>query len=318
MATDKEQRTKRNRLLLLGKMQSAEMAAVIRETFAIFRHAEIRRFPTLPLPESIEIDWNPELIIICQNRPDEYSREDVLHVIRRFPLARCVCCFGLWCESDGRNRDIWPVGVRVPARLARSRLLRERDVLEGRNRPLPLTAGRDEAFGFAMPDGEHSEETSVAGFPRLQPLGGSTGLLQIPRQQSRVIREDSPAATVISPDRELRLCFEDRLRSAGCRMTVSSGDATPDVILFDADPWTADRAAGLRRLREDNDVSTMISLMTFSRPEDVAAVFRCGADAVLPKLANTDDLLRVVQDAQQPVAGTLCIQNLSASDVSRT
>jgi hypothetical protein len=93
-------------------------------------------------------DWFPDLVIACQHWPDEYTERDVLRLIGLFPLARIACCYGPWCQADGRRRDIWPLAVRVPVELAAERIDRELEVLAGRRRPLPLTASRDEVFLF--------------------------------------------------------------------------------------------------------------------------------------------------------------------------
>ena len=72
----------------------------------------------------------------------------------RWPLTLWVCCYGAWCDSDGRTRSIWPISVRVPVSEAERRLNRVWQVLtEQRGEPLPLTASRDEAFEFDHCDG---------------------------------------------------------------------------------------------------------------------------------------------------------------------
>jgi hypothetical protein len=97
---------------------------------------------------SEEDGWFPEVVIVCQHGSDEFAEPDVHRLIGLFPLARLVCCYGPWCASDGRTRDIWPLAVRVPVDAAPDRIRRELDVLSGRRQPLPLTASRDEIFLF--------------------------------------------------------------------------------------------------------------------------------------------------------------------------
>jgi hypothetical protein len=63
-------------------------------------------------------------------------------------LARLICCYGPWCASDGRTRDVWPLSIRVPTALASRRIDLELEVLTGTRWPLPLTASRDEIFLF--------------------------------------------------------------------------------------------------------------------------------------------------------------------------
>ena len=100
------------------------------------------------LPQEPDAAWFPDLVIVCQLCSDEFTEADVRRLLGLFPLARFVCCYGPWCESDGRTRDIWPLAVRVPARFAADRVRRELEVIQGVRPPLPLTASRDEIFLF--------------------------------------------------------------------------------------------------------------------------------------------------------------------------
>lgn len=99
---------------------------------------------------------------------------------------------------------------------------------------------------------------------------------------------------VHSPDRELRQCFEERLRALGW-VTQMDGDA--DCLLFDADPWNVDAADTLRRLRSTHPDAAVVALMNFAPPEDVRAVTRCGADVVIPKLVDDAALIAAVTSA---------------------
>ncbi|MEX0701805.1 MAG: hypothetical protein WD069_06885 [Planctomycetales bacterium] len=99
---------------------------------------------------ALSFDGEPELVIALQSWPDEFPRSVVERAIGRFPLARWVCCYGAWCASDGRTRDIWPNAARVPVEAAPARIARELSVLRGELFPLPLTASRDEAFAFDL------------------------------------------------------------------------------------------------------------------------------------------------------------------------
>jgi hypothetical protein len=93
-------------------------------------------------------DWFANLVLVCQHWPDEFSEPDVRRLLTRHPLARIVCCYSPWCESDGRTRTTWPLAVRVPIRCAVERIDRELEVLGDKRAPLPLTASRDEIFRF--------------------------------------------------------------------------------------------------------------------------------------------------------------------------
>lgn len=243
-----------HRVLLLGRAAAAEMRALRDSVFAAFADGEIRAVSS---PASIEHflsnDWKPALVVVCQSHPDEFTPKQVQELIRRFPLARWICAAGLWCESDGRNRNAWPIGVRVPARIAHRRVAIERAVLDGARSPLPLTAGREEAFEY--------DAVSSA----LPPSRAGT-------------------ATVISTDRELRRRFEDDLRIAGYRACDIARSDSPHLILWDADPWNDDRLAELRELRCNHSNARIVALSNFAPPEDEHRLQTAGADFVLCKL----------------------------------
>ena len=115
-----------------------------------FFHADVRFVSD---PESAErlIDrdrWFPDLAVVCQHWPGEYTAADTEKLLTLLPLARWICIRGIWCESDGRNGTAWPAAICVPARSAAPRIRLERSVLDGTASALPLTASRDENFTF--------------------------------------------------------------------------------------------------------------------------------------------------------------------------
>lgn len=94
------------------------------------------------------IETPPDLVLVCQQWPDEYTNEFVAELIATFPLSRLICSYSRWCGSDGRTRNIWPASVRVEAAKAARRVQQEVEVISGLRDPLPLTAGLDEVFLF--------------------------------------------------------------------------------------------------------------------------------------------------------------------------
>src|SRR5690349_2601281 len=117
-----------HRILLCGDFENAEMRTA---TDAVARYApkaevcrvfNLREISLNVGKEAIDgIAWTPDLIVVAQQRPEEFTLPDVRRLQARYPLARCVCCCGAWCESDGRNSTLWPDAVRVPARTAGAR-----------------------------------------------------------------------------------------------------------------------------------------------------------------------------------------------------
>lgn len=90
----------------------------------------------------------PQLILILQHWPDEFSEAEVQALFAMFPLTRIICCYGPWCQSDGRNRKYWPASVRVPLSEVTFRIDAEVEVILGLRSPLEKTAGLDEVFEF--------------------------------------------------------------------------------------------------------------------------------------------------------------------------
>jgi len=256
------------RILLLGNADTAEMKPLDRALLEATSADSLRTAASLPAVEDIakQADWFPDLVVICQNRPDGFSRTDVDRLLSLFPLARWVCCFGVWCESDGRNRDIWPTAIRIPARCALYRIRHELAVIRGEASPLPLTASRDELFGFDCP--------------------GDVVPVETPR-----------TVCVMSPDAELRCWVVDLLRTAGHQTVDEIDDASVEVLVQDVDPWTARTASELRDLCRRNPRLAVVALMTFAHPEDIQAVTAGGADCVVAKLTLHTGLLDAVATA---------------------
>jgi hypothetical protein len=209
--------------------------------------------------------WHPDLIVVLQSWPDQFSENDIHKLLAICPLARIVCCFGSWCDSDGRTRSIWPLAVRIPIVAARRRLIRELALLEnhdGSSVPLPLTASRSEIF--------ENDYTAPADSALEKPPAG--------------------AVSVFSPDWPFRQMLEAAARDWGYRLHEASRGAAPEVILFDADPWDAQRMITLRTIRENHPQARLVACVGFPRPDLDAALREKGADDMWFKLSPLADL----------------------------
>jgi len=253
-------------ILILGNSQAAEMQAVVASVNRQVSQAGIRNATDIQAVSRwvAEQDWFADLAIVCQNWPDEFTQQDVTQLLGLFPLARFICCFGMWCESDGRNRDIWPAAIRIPARNAQERIHRELAVLKGEETPLPLTASRNEIFKF---DCDHS----------------------LPSGTSRSV-------SVSSPDCEYRRCLEELLSVTGYKI-VPDKDRVPYIVLWDMDPWRENLAKEITSYCRQHENTAVIGLMSFATPEMVNAVKACGAVSVIPKLTDAERILREVEDS---------------------
>ncbi len=143
--------TARVSVLVIGDLFSPEMKNVERRVKELARASHpVRIFPNVAeaLARTSTDAWHSDLVIVCQHWPDEYTPSEVRQLLGAFPLARVICCYGPWCASDGRTRDVWPLSVRVPAEFSAGRMDLELEVVNDARSPLPLTASRDEIFLF--------------------------------------------------------------------------------------------------------------------------------------------------------------------------
>ncbi len=132
--------------LLIGDTTGLPSVEALLRT--VFPHPNLRCIDRLS-PVHVT-DLPAGLIVACQTWSDEYTAGDVAAILSAAPLARVLCAYGRWCDSDGRTRDIWPLAVRVPVSEFEARLQRELRVLQGTAAPLPLTASRAEIFAARL------------------------------------------------------------------------------------------------------------------------------------------------------------------------
>tara|TARA_Y100000588_G_scaffold6761_1_gene8029 strand:+ start:2150 stop:2953 length:804 start_codon:yes stop_codon:yes gene_type:complete len=169
-------------------------------------HNPISTWTAATIPEAFTAvsPHTPEIVIVLQDTPDQFSRRDTDWLLATWPLARLIVCHGPWCNGDGRNRDYWPLGVRVPHTDATHRLRREFAALVRDGTFLPWTAGRDEIAAVDLHDTTHT-------FP-------------VPFTY-RVVSVDSPWKTLVSA----------QLDAMGGKSPAPC-DTTTDLLLIDADP----------------------------------------------------------------------------------
>ena len=107
-------------LLIVSQTERVEAGPLAEWLRAKLASAATREFRdlTTALREIAADSWIPDLVVVMQSWPDEFSARDVDHLFAFAPLARFVVCYGDWCESDGRNRAVWPLAVRIPMRSA--------------------------------------------------------------------------------------------------------------------------------------------------------------------------------------------------------
>ncbi len=242
--------------------------------------------------------WFPDLIVVCQTWPDQFSGVDIHALLTWFPLSRLVCVYDVWCDSDGRTRNDWPLAVRVPASRAGSRLERELAGLESGQAPLPLTASRGEIFAADYPPAPPVSERVIpgsAGRLVIDTPDAALGRLwsQVFTRQGFVVEVTCTPAWDDSPANVVGVRNEDG--KAVARTWPADAEAA-DVVLFDADPETFRRPEVARAVWPG---ARLVAAVGFSRPDHLRQLCAAGCDVVIEKLAPLTELLAAVRRAGQ-------------------
>jgi hypothetical protein len=240
-------------VLVLGESDRAEMRSLVawvKEQVSSANRWETSRDVT-DIASLFAVDEFPDLIVVLQSWPNEFSVSDVNQLLAFAPLARVVVCYGAWCESDGRNFNIWPPSIRVPVWAARSRIEREWRLIHEptTQQALPWSASREETFAVDQ--------------PTIIPLLASQKVL------------------IDSPDQAFRQYIVERLNETG----HSVCNDEPSVLMFDVDPWESSRIAALKSLRLRHPNAIMFALANLVQPPLVEQLLGYGVDNVLPKIA---------------------------------
>ena len=168
----------------------------------------------------------PDVLIVFQGHPGEYSAEDAARLIGALPGRRVFCISSGWCVSAARTHDIWPLACQIPIGSARARLLQE------------LQAWRQ-------------------GHPAATPLLGAEELFSLLATPSASDTAVHSAAAVVSADRALATAISGLLAPstavvchpdvASLQSDVSSG--TCQLILIDEDDLSDEDAELLLETR---------------------------------------------------------------------
>ncbi len=212
------------RTLLIGRPRAEWSRQLARDLGPAYRLKPAWTADSIPSALDVVALDVPELVVVLQETPDQFSSDSIQQLLCAWPLARLVVCHGPWCHGDGRNRSDWPHAVRVPHSSAATRLASERRLLLDSGEGLPWTAGRDEMA---------AAEFASAATPTT----------------------DAFAFCVVSPDPAWSGTLTDQLVALGGQ-SVPWADNTPasgiDLLLVDADPWSDHTLrALLQRLKDD-------------------------------------------------------------------
>ncbi|MEZ6058920.1 MAG: hypothetical protein R3C19_01005 [Planctomycetaceae bacterium] len=218
-----------------------------------------------------------DIVVVLQSWSDEFSAFEVDALIGRTLSSRVLCCYGPWCESDGRNHHIWPEAVRVPARLARAALVAEIDACRRRDPALPVTAARDEVF-FHRSRFPDSPASAAAGA--------------------------TLNAVVISHDRVLAETQRQLLNEFGLRASVQMPSAEADtagiatsltgpihLVVHDLDPWSDTMLAPLQSALTRYPAAIHLGIASMPETVILPDVVDRNLGSILPKLDPVNGLL---------------------------
>ncbi|MCA9018273.1 MAG: hypothetical protein KDA77_23325, partial [Planctomycetaceae bacterium] len=210
----------------------------------------------------------PDLILLCQNWPDEFDPHTLNDLVSRFPVSRFICCYGVWSEADGRTRSNLPLSIRVPARCVITRLQLEWEIIRGDREAFPLTSGRDEMF--LIEASHHSLQLAVQG--------------------------EAPLIRVVSGDRAYQIMLEEMIVSWGGRISQDMCDKGTNLVIMDLDPW--ERV--VHELETQTTVTApMIGVMGLAHPETIAVAKRWGIETLICKVAPEQELFQAVKRSLQ-------------------
>ena len=252
-------------VLIVGNDQTSEMQSALDSVHEICQDAQILSCASLEkIPNEVAI---PDLILICQNWPDEFGPRSLSDLVSRFPISRFICCYSVWCEADGRTRTLWPLGIRVPVRCVSTRLQLEWEIIKGSRSAFPLTVGRDEIFEFEAADDSLRLNTETR-----------TSLIQVE-----------------SGDRAYQEMLEERIVAWEGRIASTIHDEPIDLLMIDLDPWET----SVKQLEARTFATPVIGVMGLAHPETIIAAKLLGIDAVVCKVAPEQELFQALNRSLQ-------------------
>ncbi|MGD0517939.1 MAG: hypothetical protein ABSA26_10430 [Thermoguttaceae bacterium] len=208
----------------------------------------------------------PDVIVIAQAFPGQFSHQDADRLRRLAPLGRIVRLLGSWCEGEIRSGQPLPAAVRIYWHQWNARAGRELH---------RLIQGQCPSWG--LPETATEEERllqSMAQTPR-----HGQGLIAI---HARGFAMEDWLSTAC------RTCGYSTVRLRPAHYTLIEGAA---AAVFDASDLRGEELDQLRRLTGALGHTPVIALLGFPRIEDERRALAAGAAAVLSKPLYLDDLL---------------------------
>ncbi|MBI3838996.1 MAG: hypothetical protein HY288_13830 [Planctomycetia bacterium] len=238
--------------------------------------SDVRRFenPRSAAAYLTGVDAAPELIVLSELRPGQFSKSSIHELRRLAPLARVWRLLGSWCEGEKRTGNP-PAGcINTLWHQWRPRAARAMAyVLEGDCPPwgLPVTATPDEQ---TLALAEH-------------PLGHGSGVIVIcaHRAQTAIAMADA--------------C---RLGGYGTKVTAEGQPWSAEgavAVLWDLPANEVDERS-MQKLRANADGVPIFALMSFPRAADIEQAVEAGIAGVISKPFLLRDLLWHFEQVGRP------------------
>jgi hypothetical protein len=242
----------------------------------------------------------PDLIVIAQAFPGEFSRRAVDRLRQLAPVARIVGLLGSWCEGEMRTGAPWPATARLYWHQWPTRCERElHQLMAGQSCSwaLPATATEDDRVLARLCAEENVAFRSAKVARDDGPCAREniTDPALLSRSERRQSGHPCPRALIRSNSKEMADWLAAACRSRGFIAVVqhgpdSGGRESVDVAIFDDAGVQETESDALRQLVAAVDPAPVIALLSFPRFEHQAVALDSGAAAVLSKPIALDDL----------------------------
>ena len=207
----------------------------------------------------------PDVVVVAQAYPGQFSAEAIDHLRRAAPLARVVGLLGSWCEGETRTGWPWPAAIRVYWHQWRPQC--EQELTR-------IAAGR--ASTWALPITAGDEERLLAASH--EPLAMKKGHIAVSTPQFDM------------QDWLQRICRRRGYSTSWLRPHQSIEIEQVTAAIFDADECLEREFDSLKRLVDAIRPAAVLALMDFPRVESRDRALAAGARAVLSKPLLVDDL----------------------------
>jgi DNA-binding NarL/FixJ family response regulator len=251
-------------ILLIGDMDRTEF----REAQAcLARGGTVRGIAEIDVAAAMLAEGSvvPDVIVVAQSFPGQFSHRAIDRLRRLAPLARVVGLMGSWCEGEMRSGLPWPGTARTYWHQWAARCGRKLQRLaQGAN------------CSWALPPTATEEERLLADTAEQWP--SRQGLVVIGTR----LRETAEWLSAA--------CLSRGLATVWRRASTAARVEGARAAIFDGTDLSPEECGDLRHLAASLHPAPVVALLAFPRVEDRRRALSAGAAAVLSKPLAVDDL----------------------------